>query len=182
MKNDFFEAYRKSAAKKNAAIVAAAFVFALSVNALIFGTDAGNRLQTSAVQYAVGSKAASEAKADLSAVSAGTGTDLVKLRLERSAKAVKEIRATLVSDAQALSVKDVFTTDKDAEITKISNVEGMTLVNVRFSTPKDLPAGTEIATVAYSKSGSEAVALNLVETAFVSGAETYELSSSAIEL
>lgn len=182
MKKDFFEAYRKSAAKKNVAIVASAFLLAVSVNAVIFGTDAGVRLQTSAVQYAVGTKSVEDSAADIAPVSAGTGTDLVKLRFGREAKAVKEIRATIVSDAQALSVKDVFTTDRDAEITKVSNVEGMTLVNVRYATPKDLPAGTEIATVAYSKSGSEPVVLNLVETAFVSGNETYELSSSAIEL
>ncbi|MDQ1344374.1 MAG: hypothetical protein QG650_1095 [Patescibacteria group bacterium] len=177
---DFFEAYRKSASKKNAAIVAAAFVFAVSVNALLFGTDAGVRIQTSAIQYA-GGKAA-DVSADLTLSSAGTGSDLVKLKLERTAKDVKEIRATLVSDSSALQIKDVFSTDKEAEITKISNVDGMMLLNIRFAAPRDVAAGTELATAAYAKTGSGKTQIGLVETSFVSGDATYELSSSAIEL
>lgn len=178
---DFFEAYRKSASKKNAAIVVSALVFAVSVNALIFGTDTGVRLQTSAVEYAAGTKAA-DAQADLALVSAGSGSDLAKLKFGRAAKGVKEIRASLVSDSSALKIKDVFTTDKDAEITKISNVDGMMLVNVRYQTPRDIAAGTELATVAYSKTGSGKTQIGLVETSFVSEGSEYELSSSAIEL
>lgn len=178
---DFFEAYRKSASKKNAAIVASALVFAVSVNALIFGTDTGVRLQTSAVEYAAGTKAA-DSKADLSLVSAGTGSDMVKLRLERDAKGVKEIRATLVSDSSALKIKDVFSTDKTAEVTKIGNVDGMMLVNVRFASPQDVAAGTELATAAYVKTGSGKTQIGLVETSFVSESGEYELTSSAIEL
>lgn len=178
---DFFEAYRKGNAKKNAAIVASAFVFALSVNALIFGTDAGTRLQTSAIQYAAGTNA-SEASADLTLISAGSGSDLVKLKFERDAKNVKEIRATLVSDASALVVKNVFTTDKTAEITNISNIEGMSLVNVRFQSPRDIAAGTELATAAYVKTGTGKTQIGLIETSFVSEGKEYELTSSAIEL
>lgn len=177
---DFLAAYRKNAMKKNVAIVASAFVFAVSVNALLFGTDAGTRLQTSAIEYAGGKKA--EVSADLVLVSAGTGSDLLKLRLDRGAKSVKELRATFVSDASALKIRDVFTTDKDAEITRISNVDGMDLVNVRFKAPRDLSAGTEIATVAYSKAGASKTQIGLVETSFVSEGADYELSNSAIEL
>lgn len=177
---DFFEAYRKTTVKKNVAIVAAAFAFAVSVNALLFGTDAGLRMQTSALQYAGGAK--SEVSADLALVSAGTGSDLVKLRLERAAKGVKEVRATLVSDSSALRINDVFSTDKEAEVTKISNVDGMMLVNVRFPAPRDIAAGTELATAAYSKTGSGKTQIGLIETSFVSGGTEYELTSSAIEL
>lgn len=178
---DFLEAYQKSTHKKNIAIIASAFVFAVSVNALLFGTDAGTRIQTSAIEFAVGGKTI-EARPDLSLVSSGSGSDMVKLVLGRSAKGVREVRATFVSDSDALKIKDVFTTEKEAEIVKISNVEGMMLVNVRFSSPRDLSAGTELATTVYSKASSEKTQISLVETSFVSESGEYELTSSAIEL
>ncbi len=178
---DFFEAYRKSTHKKNVAIIASAFVFAVSVNAFLFGTDAGTRIQTSAIEFAGGGNAP-EVRADLSLLSSGSGSDLLKLSLARPAKGVKEVRATFVSDAEALKINDVFTVQKDAEIVKISNVEGMMLVNVRFASAKDLPAGTELAMLAYSKIGSGKTQISLVETSFVSEGGEYELTSSAIEL
>ncbi len=178
---DFLEAYRKSTHKKNVAIVASAFAFAVSVNAFLLGTDAGTRIQTSAIEFAGGGKA-SEIRPDLSLESSGSGSDLLKMVLSRPAKGVKEVRATLVSNAEALKINDVFTAQKDAEIVKISNVDGMMLVNVRFASPQDLSSGAEIAMLAYSKTNPERTQISLVETSFVSEAGEYELTNSAIEL
>lgn len=177
---DHFTAYRKDAFRKNIAIVASAFVLAISVNAVLFGTETGARLQTSAVEFA-GTSGGSAASADISAISAGTGTDLLKLRLASEAKGVKEFRLTLLSDPTTVKIRDVFSTDKDAEIVKISNDPGVLLLNVRYTKAKDIPAGTEFAMVAYSKTGSGKTVLNFIETSFVSDGATYELSNAPLE-
>lgn len=176
---DHFDAYRKSALQKNAAIVVSAFALAIGVNALVFGTDTGVRLQTSAVEYAAGGK--TEAEADLSIVSAGTGSDLLKLRLGRAATGVKEFRATLLSDADAVKIRDAFSTDQDVEIVKIGNDPGYLLLNLRYAEPKDFAAGSELVTIAYAKTGSGKTVVNLAETAFVSEGVSYELSNASIE-
>lgn len=175
---DFFQEYRKSTLKKNVSIAAFAFVFALGVNSFLFGTDAGIRIQTSALQYAGGKTTPS---ADISVVSAGTGTDIVKLRVGRALSAVSEIRGTLLYDPSGLTVRDVFTTDANVEIARISNVEGVTLVNIRYHTPVNIPAGTEVATMAAVKTGSGRSVMNLAETQFVSSGSVYELSNEAVE-
>ncbi len=176
---DHFDQYRKAVTKKNVAIVASAFALAVSVNAALFGTEAGTRIQTSAVEFAGGPK--TEATADLVPVSSGTGTDLFKLRLEREVRDATEVRATLLWNPESVQVRDVFSTDKDAEIVKISNEPGILLLNVRFKTPKTLPAGSDIATAAYAKTGSAPAVVTLSETAFVAKDGTFELSNSAAE-
>ena len=114
-------------------------------------------------------------------ISAGAGTDLLKLRVSKPLTNVKEIRATVLFDAKGLKVRDVFTTDNSADIIKLSNIDGVMLVNVRYKQPKDIPAGSDVATFAATKTGSGRSVVNLAETQFVSGKDTYELSNQAIE-
>lgn len=176
---DHFESYRKAATKKNAAIVVSAFALAVSVNAALFGTETGVRLQTSAVEFADGKK--SEILPDVSLVSAGTGTDLFKFRTEREMKDVREIRATMLWNPESFAIRDAFSLDTEAEIVKMANEPGVMLVNVRFRSPKTLPAGTDLFTAAYAKTGAGKAVVNLSETSFVSQDGTYELSNSASE-
>jgi hypothetical protein len=177
---DHFAAYRKGTFKKNAAIAVSAFVLAVSVNAVLFGTETGLRLQTSAVEFASSPKGAQAP--DLSLVSAGTGTDLLKLRFAPGAKSVREFRATLLSNPSALKILDVSSTDdKTAEIVKIANEPGVMLVNVRYPEAKDIAPNADLVTVAYQKTGSGKTVVNLAETSFVSSGATYDLSNSPVE-
>lgn len=176
---DFVSLYAKSTFRKNIAIACAAFVLAVGVNAFLFGTDAGVKIQTSAIGYAGNTKKID--KSDIYFTTTSSGSDILKLKVSKAATAAKEIRATIVFDSKKLAVKDVFTTNKNAEIVKSSTVDGILLVNIRYITPENIAADSEIATVVAVKSSKEKAPVNLVGTQLVTADGMFELTNEAVE-
>ena len=176
---DFVSLYQKNTFRKNIAIACSAFVLAVGVNAFLFGTDAGVKIQTSALEYAGNEKKIE--RSDVYFATTGSGSDILKLKLSKAASQAKEIRATVVFDSKKLAVKDVFTTNKNAEIVKSSTVDGLLLLNVRYITPEDVPADSEIATIVAVKNTKEKAPVNLVGTQLVTNDGMFELTNEAVE-
>ena len=176
---DFVSLYEKSAFRKNIAIALSAFVLAIGANAFLFGTDAGMKIQTSAIQYT--NPVVKTDRSDVYFTTTGSGSDILKLKFAKAAESVKEIRATVVFDAKKLSVKDIFTTDKNAEIVKSSTVDGVLLLNIRYNSPAKIAADSEIATIVAVKNAKDKAPVNLVGTQLVTTDGTFDLTNEAVE-
>lgn len=134
---DLFIDYKKqNRSKKTFTIVTASLVLAVSVNAFLFKTDSGVRLQTSVINS--GSKPAVAQKADVEIINAGTGTDMLKLRANSEMKDVSAIDFSLAFDPETLEISNVFSENKDMEISTTSNVPGMSHVFILIKTPTNI--------------------------------------------
>ncbi len=113
---------------------------------------------------------------------AGTGTDMIKLRLMHEATNVREIQATVLFDPTALKMLNLENDeDKNIEISKVSNIDGVALVIVRFKTPANVVANTDLFTVAFARKNKAATPINLASTSLVSDGTLYELTSKGLE-
>lgn len=176
---DLFHDYKKQNSKKNGMIIALSLVFAFSINTFLFGTDIGARLQTSVINSTTKTNAA---PTDLVIVSAGTGTDMLKIKNQSRLENVSRIYLSLAFDPEGLSLADVFSSDKEAEVIKNSNVPGTSSVTILFKKPKNIAEQSELITLVYKKKTVSKTVVNLAETQFKSTDGTlYELSNSPIE-
>jgi hypothetical protein len=94
---------------------------------------------------------------------------------------VKEIRASLLYDPNALQLSDFFSENTDAQIIKIANEPGVITINVRYKNPIDIPADTKILRVNYEKKNGDKAIVNLAETTFVTDGGVYELTNEPVE-
>ncbi|EKD29431.1 MAG: hypothetical protein ACD_78C00417G0009 [uncultured bacterium (gcode 4)] len=177
---DIFNDYKKERSRKNVAIITASFVFALSINVFLFGTDSGSRLQTSVLNSTTGVGA--EKKVDIELVNAGTGTDMLKIETNSRLENVSRMYISLAFDADSLAINDIFPADKDVDVVRNSNVPGNSIVTLSFKKPTTLKEGAEIFTIVYKKKNSNKTVMNLAETQFKSeDGSIYDLSNSSIE-
>jgi hypothetical protein len=179
MKEDFLTEYSKRTYRKNMAIVMAAFVFALGINAFIFNTDAGARLQSSIADY--GTPSTKGAIADLSLKTGKEGSDIINLSTNTSLSNVNEIRVTFLFDASAVKFASVFSKNNQADLAVTSSVDGVMLVIVRFQEPTTLSAGENILSIVAKKTKKELSVINLAETQFISDNKIYQLSNTPLE-
>ena len=176
---DLFHDYKKQNSRKNGMIIALSLVFAFSINTFLFGTDIGTRLQTSVLNSTTKTNAA---PADLVIVSAGTGTDMLKIKNQSRIENVSRIYLSLAFDPENVSLADIFSSDKEAEVVKNSNIPGTSSVTILFKKPKNIAEWTELATLVYKKKTGAKTVINLAETQFKSTDGTlYELSNSPLE-
>lgn len=177
---DLFNDYKKEHSKKNVAIITASLLLAFSFNVFLFGTDTGARLQTSVLNSTV--KTTINSPADIMIVSAGTGTDLLKVQTNSHLENVARVNLSLLFDPESLTINDIFSTDKDMEIVKNANVAGVSSITLLFSKPKTLTENTELFTIAYKKKKENKAVLNLAETQFKSADGTvYNLTNTSLE-
>lgn len=163
---------------KNAVIVVASLAFAFSINTFLFGTDIGARLQTSVINSTTKTSAS---VADITIVSAGTGTDMLKIESNSRLENVSRMILPLAFDPEGLSIKDVFSEDKDVEIVKNANVPGNSTITILFKKPRNIAEKTSLVTVVYKKTGPKTV-LNLGDTQFKSLDGTlYDLTNTSLE-
>ena len=94
---------------------------------------------------------------------------------------MKELRLSLLSDPATIQFKDFFSENKDAEIIKMANEAGIITLNIRYSKPIDLPAGTKLLSVVYDKKSDKKTVINLAETVFATANGVYELSNAPLE-
>lgn len=178
---DLFQEFRAQNAKRNITIVASAFVMAISVNSFLFGTDAGNKIQTSVLERG-STPTNAETVANLILKDSGSGASLLKLVNGSKIEKAREIRLSLAFDPTAISLKDPITTDKETEVTKISNIDGILLLNVRFKQERTIATATELLGLPYEKKHHGKTVVNLMETQFSDGKDLYELTNSPVEI
>lgn len=94
---DLFQDYKKQNSKKNTVIIIASLAFAFSINTFLFGTDIGARLQTSVMNS---TSPTSAPLADISVVSAGTGTDMLKIQVNSRLENVSRVILPLAFDPE----------------------------------------------------------------------------------
>ncbi|MDD5376950.1 MAG: hypothetical protein PHH16_02425 [Candidatus Gracilibacteria bacterium] len=175
---DLFQDYKKQNSKKNTVIIVASLAFAFSINTFLFGTDIGARLQTSVINSATQT---TTVPADISIVSAGTGTDMLKIETNNRLENVSRIILPLAFDPEGLTISDIFSEDKDVEVVKNSNIPGNSTITILFKKPKTIEKNTSLVTVVYKKTVSKTV-LNLGETQFRSMDGTlYDLTNTSLE-
>lgn len=178
---DIFQEFKKATLRKHLAIGVTAFAFALGINAFLFNTDTGIKMQASAIE-AVGTK--SEITADMSVSQNVAGTDRANIRLDRAMQKVKEIELTILANPDAIEFGEV---DKagaivSREIAVTSNLPGVSLIKVLFAEPTDIPANSVIATLAFKlKLGSPAV-INISAPRVTTSEGVYELTSKGGEV
>lgn len=95
---DLFQDYKKQHSKKNTLIIMASLAFAFSINTFLFGTDVGTRLQTSIMNSA--SDTATMATADIIVVSAGSGTDMLKVQTTKFMQNVVKMEIPVAFDPE----------------------------------------------------------------------------------
>lgn len=174
---DIFKEFNRYTARKHLAIGVSAFAFAIGVNAFLMNTDTGVRLQTSAVEFAGGGNANAAKSADLTLVKGANGTDTVHLRLNKKAENVMEVDATLIMDPTSVEIANMATSDTNAEIMKNSNIPGVTLLMIRFKTPRTIEAGANVASLVLKKKKDTETPLNLASTRFIADGESYDLTN-----
>jgi hypothetical protein len=161
---DIFHEYKKQNSKKNTVIIVASLAFAFTINTFLFGTDIGTRLQTSVLNTTT---PVSTAPADITLVSAGTGTDMLKIQTNSRMENVSRMILPLVFDPEGLVINDVYSDDKDVEVIKNSNIPGNSTITLLFKKPRNIVEKTPLVTVVYKKTTPKTV-LNLGETQFKS--------------
>lgn len=177
---DIFQDFKKANTQKHIAIALTAFAFALGVNALIFNTDTGLRLQASAIEYSGIQKKTTSA--DLVLTTAGADTNIVKLSLGRNATQVSLVEATVFFNPEALDLVNATNEEnKNIEVVASSSVNGTSLLIIRFKTPQDVVAGTSLASLTFAKKSDGATPVNLAGTRLVSDGVDFELTSQGVE-
>jgi len=176
---DLFHDYKKQKSQKNTVIIVASLAFAFCINSFLFGTNIGARLQTSVMNST--SQQAAAAPADITVVSAGTGTDMLKIQTNSKLENVSRMILPLAFDPEGLTIKDIFSEDKDVEVVKNSNIPGNSTITVLFKKPRNIAEKTPLVTLVYKKTVPETV-LNLGETQFKSVDGTlYDLTNASLK-
>lgn len=180
---DYLQEFKKQKIRKNTIIILSAFTFAFVVNGFLFGTPVGNKLQTS-VKNATTTKTNTAVSSDVFLQQQWTWTDTLALKIGTQIKQVKEIRLSIITnpDTNIFKINNITNDeDKNLEIIKISNTPGITSLTFKFQNPTDIAQWYKLADIVYTKKEWEKVAVNLTETMFVSGKDTFELNNSWIE-
>lgn len=178
---DIFQEFKKVTLRKHLAVGVSAFAFALGVNVFLFNTDAGVKMQASAIE-AVGSK--SEVVADMSIFQSMPGTDRANIRMERAMQKVKEIELTILANPEALKFGAIDQAGAIAsrDIAVTSNLPGVSLIKVLFSEPTDIPAGSIIASLGFTIQREGPAVINISAPRVTTSEGVYELSSQGGEV
>ncbi|OIP54297.1 hypothetical protein AUK10_01170 [Candidatus Gracilibacteria bacterium CG2_30_37_12] len=175
---NLFQDYKKQNSKKNTVIIVASLAFAFSINAFLFSTDMGARLQTSVLNSTTNTNAT---PADINIISAGTGTDMLKIQTNSRLENVSRVILPLAFDPEGLTMSNVFSEDKDIEVVQNANIPGNSTITLLLKKPKTLTEKTPLVTIVYKKTVQKTV-LNLGETQFRSSDGTlYNLTNTSLE-
>ena len=175
---DIFHDYKKQNSKKNTVIIVASLVFAFSINTFLFGTDIGTRLQTSVINSTTKTPNVSS---DIAIVSAGTGTDMLKIQTNSRLENVVRMEIPLAFDPEWLIINDIFSEDRGMEVVKNSNIPGHSVVYIKFNKPRNIEKNSDLVRIAYKKNWWKTV-LNFGDTSFISmDWIRYHLNNTSLE-
>lgn len=183
---DLFNEYKskKQSKRKNIAIIFTAFVFALSINLFLFNTDTGRNLQTSVIN--IWEKNATQEFSDIYLEK--TSTWVLSLKVGANLQNVSEIRSSILFDTEWTSLvinptnlENKFLEKNNWELKNISNTPWVNLINIKFSKPVNIKKWETLIYISTTKKITWNTVINLAETNFVSGKDTFELSNNSLE-
>lgn len=181
---DYIQEFKKQKFRKNTMIVVASFAFAFLVNGFLFWTNVWNKLQAD-IKWATTEKTNKVVNSDLYLVKQWTWSDTVSLKVWTSIKKIKELRVSLAynPDENIFKINNISNdNDKNIEIIKISNTPWINSLTIKFKNPVDIKEDYTIANIMYTKNNNENTSINLSSANFVSWNDTYELTTSSIQL
>ncbi|MDD2487335.1 MAG: hypothetical protein PHS92_03125 [Candidatus Gracilibacteria bacterium] len=177
--SDIFNEYKKQKSRRNIVIISLSLVFALSINAFLFDTNVGKKIQTSVRNYDDTSK--EEVKKDLYFESTGSGTDILELKAGTSFSKADSLNLSILLNPEVLKLADFTSDDKDVQITKIANDPGVFNFTIKFKDPQDIKSGDVLAKLLLNRLKQENTSINLAQTMFISEGKTYELTNESMD-
>ena len=177
---DLFSDFRKYTVRRNIVILSLSVLSALSINVVLFGTDMGASLRTSVNDIATSAPA--RLPYDVSLQSGGSGSDLLLLRTSTAMTNVRQIRATLLVNPDAISIDEPFSDKKSVHIIRNANIPGVVQFIIELSEDTTFHAGDTLLYINYTKKSSEVSRVNLSDTEFTSRAGTYLLTNTSFEM
>lgn len=177
---DYIKEYKRQKSKKNIVIIASSLVFALWMNAFLFWTPVWTKLQTSVKNFNTVSTD-KEVISDLYLTQNWSWSDMLSLKSWAKMNNVSELRLSIVSDPVWLKINNIISEDNSYELIKSSIVPWVYYVVLKFKTPKNIESQDTLFKIVYTKQIQDKTSVNLSETQFVSGEQTYELQSGSIE-
>lgn len=178
---DIFQEFKRASLKRHLSIGTAALAFAIGVNMFLFNTDAGVRMQASAIEAAKG--VPTPIAADISVVQSAAGTDRANVQLGKAIHAVKELEFTLFSDPSKILFGQIEVgAIPQADIVVTSSTGGIALVKLLFPAPVDLNSGTTVSVVNFTRPTNGSSEVNIASVRAVTTEGTYELTSKGVEV
>jgi hypothetical protein len=185
---DIFSEIKKASLKQHLAIAGTAFAFALGVNYLLFTTDTGVKLQASAIEATI--KTVAPITADIEVVQKVAGTDRLQIRSNRAITQAKSIEFTLLANPAVIALGEWQAASADldglsnypAQVTRTSNMPGVALYSIVFDTPVNITAGTSVASIAITSTGSASTIINIATVRARTADGDYELLASGVTL
>ncbi len=175
---DIFKEYKSKKLKRNIVIISLSLVFAISINLFLFNTNVWNKLQTSVKNYNEKDK---DTNKDIYLEKSAEWSDILNLVLGTWLRNVSEIRTSILFDPAKIKLVDFFSENKNINITKISNIPGVFLLNIKYTESLNLPTNTNILKISYTKINDEKTVINLAETMFISDKKAYSLTNENLE-
>jgi len=177
--SDVFKDYKKQKTKRNITIISLSLMFALSLNFFLFNSNVWQKIQTSVKNYWEQPKVVSN---DIFIEAAGTGSDILDLKIGSDISKASELTASFLFDPESMKLADLYSDDKNVEITKVSNVPGIYFVSFKYKTPTDIKSGTTLWKIQVNKLKNDTkIVINMAQTNFLSNSKMYELTNSSFE-
>lgn len=175
---DYVEQFRQKRLRKNVIIISFWLAFALVVNWLIFGTDVGNKLQTSVKNANSGQQIKMP---DLYLKTGWTWSDVINLINWNSFDKVSQISFSLASNPDSIKINNIITEDKNVELIQTNNVPWYYMIILKFKNPQNILTNSNLLKIMYTKIWEDKSSINLLETQFLSDWQTFELQNRWLE-
>lgn len=177
--SDVFKDYKKQKAKRNITIISLSLMFALGLNFFLFSSSVWQKIQTSVKNYWEQPKVVNK---DIYIEAAGTGSDILDLKIGSDISKASELSVSFLFDPESMKLADLYSENKDIEITKVTNVPGIYFVSFKFKTPQDIKSGTTLWKLLVNKLKKDTkIVINMAQTHFTSDSKTYELTNTSFE-
>lgn len=175
---DYVEQFRQKRLKKNVVIISLGLAFAIAINWLLFGTNIGNKLQTSVKNVNSWQQIK---RPDLYLNNSWTWSDVVNLVAGNDINKASQLSFSIVSNPEALKINDIVSEDKNVELIKTTNIPGYYMIIMKFKNPQNIDINSTLLKIVYTKISNDKSSINLLETKFISNGETFDLQSGGIE-
>ena len=177
--SDVFKDYKKQKVRRNITIISLSLMFALSLNFFLFSSSVWQKIQTSVKNYGEQPKVVNK---DIYIEAAGTGSDILDLKIWSDISKASELSASFLFDPESMKLVDLYSDNKEVEITKVTNVPGIYFVSFKYKTPTDLKSWTTIWKILVNKIKKDwKIVINMAQTHFTSDSKTYELTNASFE-
>jgi len=177
--DDIIKKYKHTKNMKLGFVIAASFVFALSLNLVIWNSDIGKILKTN-IQEFVNIK---DNKADLYLEkNENSWNYIINLKNSKTLNSIKNIWLSLVFNWENVDIKDKFTKIEWLKIIELSNNNWYNIITLKANNNLDINENETILSIVLEKNEEKIENLNLINANFTdTNGEIYSLSTSWID-